>query len=175
MVFNFQKELNPQQLEAVEQTHGPLLILAGAGSGKTRVITFRIAHLIENKNVRPDHLLAVTFTNKAADQMKERVHALLPGGRAGNPMISTFHSFCVRVLRRNADLLGYSRDFNIYDDTEQLSVVKSCLKDLGLDEKTFPSRNILSRISFAKNHGQAPFTCTKKRIDSIGEKARAGL
>lgn len=171
MVFNFQKELNPQQLEAVEQTHGPLLILAGAGSGKTRVITFRIAHLIENKNVRPDHLLAVTFTNKAADQMKERVHALLPGGRAGNPMISTFHSFCVRVLRRNADLLGYSRDFNIYDDTEQLSVVKSCLKDLGLDEKTFPSRNILSRISFAKNHGQGPAHLYQNAHDPVAEKA----
>ena len=127
--------LNPQQLEAVHATEGAVLILAGAGSGKTRVITYRIAHLIENQNLRPDSILAVTFTNKAAQQMKERVNALLRT-RLGSPLIATFHSFCVRVLRRHISAIGYGNDFTIYDDADQLSLVKGCLKELGLDEAT---------------------------------------
>src|SRR5262245_8929837 len=105
--------LNPQQLAAVEATEGPVLILAGAGSGKTRVITYRVAHLIQNKGAQPYSILAVTFTNKAADQMKNRVRSLLHAGRSSDPVISTFHSFCVRLLRREIEALGYNRDFTI--------------------------------------------------------------
>src|SRR5438093_12977667 len=105
--MDLSKVLNPQQLEAAETTEGPVLILAGAGSGKTRVITYRVAHLIENRGVRPEHILAVTFTNKSADQMKIRVTNLLQASRSGDPLISTFHSFCVRLLRREIQALDY--------------------------------------------------------------------
>src|SRR3989338_10172834 len=117
--------LNPQQLEAVQHTEGPLLILAGAGSGKTRVITHRIAHLIRERQVAPWNILAVTFTNKAAEEMKNRVTALL--GKGAEVRISTFHSSCVRILRKNADRIGYSADFVIYDDSDQMTLVKDCL------------------------------------------------
>src|SRR5437667_4321506 len=113
--MDFAKLLNTEQLHAVESSEGPVLILAGAGSGKTRVITYRIAHLIENRDVRPEQVLAVTFTNKAADQMKYRVRNLLRAGRFGDPLISTFHSFFVRLLRREIDALNYTKDFTIYD------------------------------------------------------------
>src|SRR5436190_3486256 len=129
------KLLNPQQLEAVHATEGPVLILAGAGSGKTRVITYRVAHLIENQNVRPESILAVTFTNKAADQMKSRVRQILHAARSGDPLISTFHSFCVRLLRREIEALGYGRSFTIYDESDQIQVVKSAMKDLKVDER----------------------------------------
>jgi len=161
--------LNPQQLEAVRATEGPVLILAGAGSGKTRVITYRIAHLIENQNLRPDSILAVTFTNKAAQQMKERVNALLRT-RLGSPLIATFHSFCVRVLRRHISAIGYGNDFTIYDDADQLSLVKGCLKELGLDEKVLQPRAALSRISHAKNHGVAPTGAYEQAYDAKTEK-----
>src|SRR4051794_38590803 len=129
------KLLNPQQLDAVVTAEGPVLILAGAGSGKTRVITYRVAHLIEDKGVRPEQVLAVTFTNKAAEQMKSRVRNLLRAPRSGEPLISTFHSFCVRVLRREIEALNYTRDFTIYDDSDQLQVVKSAMKDLKVDDR----------------------------------------
>jgi len=148
------EDLNPQQRLAVEQTDGPLLILAGAGSGKTRVITYRVAYLIEARGVPPESILGVTFTNKAADQMKERVATLLAKRGVGlprPPLISTFHSFCVRVLRRHIDRLGYSRDFSIYDEDEQQRVVKACLKELGLTELITSPRAALARISYAKN------------------------
>ena len=154
--------LNPQQLEAVQATEGPVLILAGAGSGKTRVITYRVVHLIEGIGVRPDSILAVTFTNKAADQMKFRVRNLLQGSRSGDPLISTFHSFCVRLLRREIHELGYSRDFTIYDDTDQMQVVKASMKDLKVDEKIVSARTIQSRISSAKNHGKTPDKLTEE-------------
>src|SRR2546428_3131319 len=134
------KLLNPQQLEAVEAVEGPVLILAGAGSGKTRVITYRVAHLIENRGVRPDQILAVTFTNKAADQMKTRVRNLLRGPRLGDPLISTFHSFCVRLLRREIEALGYSRDFTIYDQADQIQVVKAAMKDLKVDDRLITAK-----------------------------------
>ena len=153
---NLLDQLNIQQRAAVEQAEGPLLILAGAGSGKTRVITYRIAHLIEVKGVPPQSILAVTFTNKAAAQMKERVAKLLSGGvemHAGGPHVSTFHSFCVSVLRRHIDHLGYSRDFSIYDADDQARLMKSCIQELGLGEQVTSPRSVLAKISYAKNHG----------------------
>jgi len=153
------EDLNPQQRDAVEQTDGPLLILAGAGSGKTRVITYRVAYLIEVRGVPPETILCVTFTNKAADQMKERVATLLAKRGVGlprPPLISTFHSFCVRVLRRHIDRLGYSRDFSIYDEDDQQRVVKACLKELGLTELITSPRAALAQISYAKNRGVSP-------------------
>jgi DNA helicase II / ATP-dependent DNA helicase PcrA len=148
------KLLNPQQLEAVQATEGPVLILAGAGSGKTRVITYRVSHLIEDQNVRPEQVLAVTFTNKAAEQMKSRVRNLLRAARSGDPLISTFHSLCVRILRREIEALNYTRDFTIYDESDQLQVVKAAMKDLKVDDRLVTARTILSRISQAKNHGK---------------------
>ena len=150
-------QLNPQQREAVETTAGPLLILAGAGSGKTRVITYRIVHLMENCGVSPDSILAVTFTNKAAQQMAERVEALAGSRSLARPLISTFHSFCLRVLRRDIERLNlpglpaYSKSFTVYDESDQLQLVKRSLKQLQLDDKSLTPRNVLSRISWAKN------------------------
>jgi DNA helicase-2/ATP-dependent DNA helicase PcrA len=161
--MDFLKGLNAQQREAVAHTEGPLLILAGAGSGKTRVITHRIAHIITARRVPPSAILAVTFTNKAAGEMRERVAALLADHPlTSQPNISTFHSFCVRLLRRDGDPLaairpGFTRRFNIYDDDDQLAIIKSTYRALGLDEKDFMQcRAVLSRISHAKNRKQTP-------------------
>jgi len=162
--------LNPQQREAVELTEGPLLILAGAGSGKTRVITYRIAYLIEARGVPPESILAVTFTNKAADQMKERVARLLSHNLETWPHISTFHSFCVRVLRRAIDRLGYSRDFSIYDEDDQARVVKVCVQDLGLSEQMGSPRGVLAQISYAKNRGVTPEELYRDAVDPTREK-----
>jgi DNA helicase-2/ATP-dependent DNA helicase PcrA len=154
--------LNPEQREAVEFTEGPMLILAGAGSGKTRVITHRIAHLISAKHVPPSAILAVTFTNKAAAEMRERVASLLEGVEIGRgPNLATFHSFCVRLLRRDGDPLaqirpGFTRQFSIYDDDEQLSIIKAAYKRIGLDEKALPYRATMSVISKAKNSKKTP-------------------
>jgi len=164
------EQLNPRQREAVELTEGPLLILAGAGSGKTRVITYRIAHLIEARQVAPDSILAVTFTNKAADQMKERVARLLARDFPVWPHISTFHSFCARVLRRYGERLGYSRDFSIYDEDDQQRVVKACLEELGLTEQMASARGVLARISYAKNRGLTPAELYRQAVDPTTEK-----
>jgi DNA helicase-2/ATP-dependent DNA helicase PcrA len=164
------EQLNPRQREAVELTEGPLLILAGAGSGKTRVITYRIAYLIEAKQVPPDSILAVTFTNKAADQMKERVAHLLARDFQVWPHISTFHSFCARVLRRHGERLGYSRDFSIYDEDDQQRVVKGCLQELGLTEQMASARGVLARISYAKNRGITPAELYRQAADPTTEK-----
>jgi ATP-dependent DNA helicase UvrD/PcrA len=149
--------LNPQQREAVEAVNGPVLILAGAGSGKTRVITYRIAHLIDAIGVQPDSILAMTFTNKAAGEMAGRVESLVGARSVTKPLISTFHSFCVRVLRRDIEALqiggqGYRKDFVIYDESDQQNVVKAALRRLGVDDKQLTPRSVLSRISWAKNH-----------------------
>jgi DNA helicase-2/ATP-dependent DNA helicase PcrA len=149
--------LNPEQRAAVEAAEGPLLILAGAGSGKTRVITHRIAWLIQEKNVAPDSILAVTFTNKAAGEMAERVNQLLGHSTLAKPLISTFHSFCVRVLRRDVEALkigdkGLTRSFTIFDENDQQGIVKQIMKRMGLDTKQLTPRTVLSRISWAKNH-----------------------
>ncbi len=162
--MSFLDQLNPQQREAVETTDGPVLILAGAGSGKTRVITYRIAYLIEHKGVMPESILAMTFTNKAAAEMGERVEKLVGGLSIAKPVLSTFHSFCVRVLRRDIEALripstvpgqpaiGHTKNFVIYDESDQQSVVKGVMKRLGLDDKQLTPRTVLSRISWAKNH-----------------------
>ncbi len=149
--------LNPQQAEAVRTVDGPLLILAGAGSGKTRVITVRIAYLIAEKGVPPHNILAVTFTNKAAGEMRSRVDRLLEGSRRQSaPLISTFHSLCVRILRQDIEKLdeGYKRTFTIYDTDDSQKVIKACIKDLGLDEKQLAPRMVRNAISSAKNRGE---------------------
>src|SRR6476620_2238564 len=163
--------LNPQQAEAVQTTEGPLLILAGAGSGKTRVITVRIAHLIADKGVAPHNILAVTFTNKAAGEMRGRVTELLKGERLQSaPLISTFHSLCVRILRQDIEKLdeGYKKSFTIYDTDDTQKVVKACIKDLGLDEKQIVPRNVRAAISSAKNRGEdsAMFAARSEHGDS---------
>lgn len=142
--------LNPQQAEAVNHTDGPVLILAGAGSGKTRVLTQRIAYLIGEKHVAPWSILAITFTNKAAREMKNRVQSIVGAG-AEEIWISTFHSLCVRILRRDIDRLGINRSFSILDAGDQLTVIKQCLKELNLDPKQFEPRSVLAAISGAKN------------------------
>jgi ATP-dependent DNA helicase UvrD/PcrA len=173
--LSFLSQLNPQQREAVEATDGPVLILAGAGSGKTRVITYRIAHLIENMGAMPESILAVTFTNKASAEMAERVEKLVGGASIVKPAISTFHSFCVRMLRRDIQALrivpeggagvdgrphtsttgkaiGHTKSFVIYDESDQLQITKSIMKRLGIDDKQLTPRAVLSQISWAKNH-----------------------
>jgi DNA helicase II / ATP-dependent DNA helicase PcrA len=166
------ENLNPQQREAVLATDGPILILAGAGTGKTRVIAHRIAYLIQ-QGTPGGAILAVTFTNKAAGEMRERVRILLEGIDVGasDPWISTFHSFCVRLLRREAPRLGLPRDFAIYDDEEQLAALKLAIRDLGADDSGDTPREILSRISFAKNHGISPERALADAFDERGKLA----
>ncbi|WP_109487775.1 ATP-dependent helicase [Occallatibacter savannae] len=151
------EKLNPEQRAAVETTEGPLLILAGAGSGKTRVITSRIAWLIQEKGVAPDSILAVTFTNKAAAEMAERVEKHLGHSSLSKPLLATFHSLCVRMLRRDIEALrvnnqGLTRSFAIFDETDQQNIVKQVMRRMGLDTKQLTPRTVLSRISWAKNH-----------------------
>lgn len=147
---NMLDKLNERQKEAVLTTEGPVLVLAGAGSGKTTVLVNRIAYMISEKHIRPWNILAITFTNKAAREMKDRIERLL-GDTAKDMWIGTFHSVCVRILRSCIDLLGYSRDFVIYDTADTKTVMKECLRELDIDEKSFPVRNVLSIISNAKN------------------------
>lgn len=147
--------MNPRQKEAVLHTDGPLLLMAGAGSGKTRVLTHRIAYLIEEKEVNPWNILAITFTNKAAKEMKERVNAILASG-GEDVWVSTFHSMCVRILRRDVDFIGYNRNFTIIDSSEQLTLMKLILKELNIDPKKYDPRSILGTISQAKNSLQTP-------------------
>ncbi len=147
--------LNNEQREAVFCTEGPLLMLAGAGSGKTRSLTHRIAYLIEEKGVAPWNILAITFTNKAAQEMRERVDALVGYG-SEDIWISTFHATCSRILRRHIDLLGYDRNFTIYDASDQKSLMKEVLKEMKIDTKQFPERSVMSEISFAKNEYKSP-------------------
>ncbi|MGA2590727.1 MAG: UvrD-helicase domain-containing protein [Bryobacteraceae bacterium] len=174
--MDFLKGLNPQQREAVTCTEGPLLILAGAGSGKTRVITHRIAHIITSRHVPPSQILAVTFTNKAADEMRGRVAALLSEVTLSSaPNLSTFHSFCVRLLRRDGEPLaklrpGFTRRFTIYDEDDQLAVIKAAYRHLGLDEKFLQYRAGLSRISHAKNLKQTPEEFYRDAKDPVAGK-----
>ncbi|EPZ60780.1 uvrD/REP helicase N-terminal domain protein [[Clostridium] sordellii ATCC 9714] len=142
--------LNPAQKEAVLKTEGPVLILAGAGSGKTRVLTTRIAHLMKNKGVHPSNILAITFTNKAANEMKERVEETIDSD-VKDMWITTFHSCCVRMLRKDINRIGYNRSFVIYDSSDQVTLVKDCLKELNLSDKTFEPKVVISYISGAKD------------------------
>jgi DNA helicase II / ATP-dependent DNA helicase PcrA len=147
--------LNPTQLDAVEHTEGPLLILAGAGSGKTRVLTHRVAYLLDHGLAAPEEVLAITFTNKAAREMKDRV-ALLVGPDSRRMWVSTFHAFCARILRVHAEKLGYKREFTIYDGADQVRLVKRCIVELGKDPKRFNPRSFQAQISSAKNVLMAP-------------------
>ena len=153
--MHFLDSLNPEQREAVLHLSGPLLILAGAGSGKTRVITSRIAYLVGDGHARAHEILAVTFTNKAAEEMRARVEALL-GENCDRMWVSTFHALCARLLRREAPAIGLSRDFVIYDSSDQLTVVKQALKELRIDDSFVQPRAALSRISHAKNKMEGP-------------------
>ncbi len=148
-------KFNEKQKEAIVTTDGPLLILAGAGSGKTTVVVNKIAYILEQQKARPYQILAITFTNKAANELKERVENILGDG-ANDMWLGTFHSICMKILRRNIEKLGYSSDFLIYDSADQKTLIKRCQKELGMDEKTFPPRSMLAEISNAKDNLMEP-------------------
>jgi DNA helicase II / ATP-dependent DNA helicase PcrA len=173
--MDFLEALNPRQREAVQHVEGPLLLLAGAGSGKTRVITHRIAQLMAVHRVPGYAILAVTFTNKAAGEMRDRVRALTSAISNESPMVSTFHSFCVRLLRREGAPLatlraGFTTRFNIYDDDDQVAIIKSVFKQLGLDDKFMQHRAALSRISHAKSHKQSADDMARAAADPVTER-----
>src|SRR6266404_925464 len=173
--MDFLEGLNPRQREAVQHVEGPLLVLAGAGSGKTRVITHRMAHLLSAHRVPGWAILAVTFTNKAAGEMRDRVRSLTQSISESTPTVATFHSFCVRMLRRDGAPLsairrGFTPRFTIYDDDDQLSILKSVYKQLGLDDKFMQHRAALSRISHAKSHNQDPEDMAVAATDPITER-----
>ncbi len=174
--MDFLAGLNPRQREAVEHAEGPLLVLAGAGSGKTRVITHRMAHLISAHKVPGWAILAVTFTNKAAGEMRERVQSLVAGlGSESLPTVATFHSFCVRLLRREGAPLaqirpGFTTQFTIYDDDDQISMLKGIYKSLGLDDKFMAYRAALSRISGAKSIKQTPEELERDAADPVSKR-----
>src|SRR6266480_7200721 len=161
--------LNPQQREAVTHGDGPLLVLAGAGSGKTRVITSRIAWLIGERGVHPTNILAVTFTNKAANEMLARVERLVPNIGV-RPWIGTFHSTSLRMLRRYADRLGFTKSFAIYDTSDQLTLIRRCMRELQISDEAFPPRAILNRISNAKNELIGPAEYEKENLDFFGSR-----
>lgn len=161
--------LNKEQYEAATTVEGPLLILAGAGSGKTRVLTYRIANLINNLNVYPSRILAITFTNKAAEEMRERVRGIV-GKEADSMWITTFHSMCVRILRREIDKLGYNKNFAIYDSYDQKVLIKECIKELSLNEKDFDDRSLINKIGQQKDNLISP----EKFRREIGDNYRLG-
>ena len=173
---NILEGLNEKQKEAVANYDGPSLVIAGAGSGKTKVLTHKIAYLIEEKNIKPWNILAITFTNKAANEMNTRIEKLI--GEASKEMwIGTFHSVCVRILRRYIDRIGFDKSFVIFDTYDQRSVIKQCLKELNIDDKLFTDRGVLAEISNAKNEMLTPETYTvrangeyrKEKISKIYE------
>ncbi len=165
--------LNDKQKEAVLCTDGPCLVIAGAGSGKTKVLTHKIAYLMAEKYVKPWNILAITFTNKAANEMKERVEAIV--GKAAKDMwIGTFHSICVRILRKTIDRIGFDTSFLIFDTSDQKTLVKECMKTLKIDDKLFTDRSVLAEISNAKNEMLEPAAYRTKyagdfRKEKIGE------
>ncbi len=149
------EELNPKQKEAVQNTDGPCLVIAGAGSGKTKVLTYKIAYLMQEKDVKPWNVLAITFTNKAANEMKERAAKLI-GENINDLWLGTFHSVCVRILRKFIDRLGFDTSFAIFDTSDQKTVVKNCLKELNIDNKLFTEKSVMNEISNAKNEMLEP-------------------
>ena len=155
--------LNDKQYEAVVNTEGPCLVIAGAGSGKTKVLTHKIAYLLGEKDVKPWDIIAITFTNKAANEMKERIAGLV-GDSAKDIWMGTFHSICVRILRRFIDRIGFDTSFIIFDTSDQRTLVKNCLKDLAIDDKMFTDRAVLSEISNAKNDMLEPSIYQAKAV-----------
>ena len=153
--MDLRKLLNKEQYDAATTVDGQVLILAGAGSGKTRVLTYRIAYMLDEKDINPYNILAITFTNKAAGEMKERVKKLI-GERADSMWISTFHSTCVRILRREIDKIGYKKDFTIYDSSDQKVLVKQCMKELNINDKDINEQEIIAKISRAKDQLMSP-------------------
>ena len=147
--------LNKEQYEGATTVDGQVLILAGAGSGKTRVLTYRMAHMIEDLGIYPYKILAITFTNKAAKEMKDRVKKLV-GDKAEDMWISTFHSTCVRILRREIEHLGYKKNFTIYDSSDQKTLVTECMKSLDINDKDINPREVISKIGRAKDRMQSP-------------------
>ncbi|MDR0514466.1 MAG: UvrD-helicase domain-containing protein, partial [Coriobacteriaceae bacterium] len=162
--------LNDAQREAVFCTQGPLLVLAGAGSGKTRVLTYRIARLLQDEGVAPWEVLAITFTNKAAAEMRERL-AMLVGGASRGMWVSTFHSMCVRILRADAERLGFTRSFAIYDDDDSKRLCKEIMAELDIDPKRFPMQALRNRISAAKNELVVPGNFGDTALDPVGKVA----
>ena len=156
MISDIIEKLNPAQREAVENTEGPVLILAGAGSGKTRVLTTRIGYLMEDKNVKAENILAITFTNKAANEMRERVEETLEGTDTKEMWITTFHSCCVRILRKSINKIGYNRSFVIYDSPDQITLIKDCMRELDISDKAFDPKYVLRCISNAKDKLYSP-------------------
>ena len=147
--------LNDRQKEAVISTEGPCLVIAGAGSGKTKVLTHKIAYLISEKYVKPWNIIAITFTNKAANEMKERIQNII-GDAANDLWMGTFHSICVKILRKYIDRIGFDHSFLIFDTSDQKTLIKECLKDLKVDDKLFTDRAVLSEISNGKNEMLEP-------------------
>ena len=166
--------LNNKQKEAVLQTEGPCLVIAGAGSGKTKVLTHKIAYLIEEKDIKPWNILAITFTNKAANEMKERITKLI-GENANNMWIGTFHSICVRILRKYIDRIGFNSDFVIFDTSDQRTLIKQCIKQMNLDDKIFTDRSVLAEISNAKNEMLTPMQYNLRTNGAIRKQKIAGV
>ena len=154
--MDFLSDLNPQQRQAVEATDGPVLVLAGPGSGKTRVLTHRVAYLVQVRHIAPRNIVAVTFTNKAAREMRERLEKLLGVNESKELTLGTFHAICARFLRREAPTLGLSREFAIYDADDQLSLIKQALRDLNLDDKRYKPSVLQDKISQAKSELVTP-------------------
>ena len=159
--------LNGPQRQAAECTEGPLLVLAGAGSGKTRVLTYRIAHMIQDLGVAPWEIMAITFTNKAAAEMRERLQGII-GGQVRGMWVSTFHSMCVRILRADADVLGFSKNFTIYDDSDSKRLVKEIMAELNIDPRRYPINALRNRISTAKNELQVADVFADAASDPVG-------
>ena len=170
---NLLEGLNNKQKEAVENVQGPCLVIAGAGSGKTKVLTHKIAYLMQDKKVNPWNILAITFTNKAANEMKQRIESLV-GDQAADIWMGTFHSICVKILRKYIDRIGYDNSFIIFDTSDQRTLIKECIKELKVDDKLFTDRSVLSEISNAKNEMLEPQAYMAKysndfRKETIGE------
>ena len=162
--------LNEPQAQAVMCTEGPLLVLAGAGSGKTRVLTYRIAHLLEDLDVAPWRVLAITFTNKAAAEMRERLGQLV-GPAARGMWVSTFHACCVRILRADADLLGFGKNFTIYDTDDQKRLFKAIMMEMDIDPRRFPANTLMARVSQAKNELKVPGQMAEEAADPVQKMA----
>ncbi|MEO1795038.1 MAG: UvrD-helicase domain-containing protein, partial [Pseudomonadota bacterium] len=167
--------LNPEQTRAVETLDGPVLVLAGAGTGKTRVLTTRIAHILATRRAYPSQILAVTFTNKAAREMKERIGGLVGGAVEGMPWLGTFHSICVRILRKHAELVGLKPGFTIVDPDDQLRLIKQVIEIEGIDKERWPARQLASLIDSWKNRGLVPDKVPKGEAFAFGNGKGAAL